>query len=220
MNNILIKYPTRNRVDKFYQTLGMYQKNLSGNNNVRFLITIDESDTSNYEWENRMRWNNVILDKAPCKSKIEAINSGIDKIKNWDILLLASDDMIPVRHGFDDIIVNSMLNLYPDKDGVLWFNDGYVGNRLNTLALMGRRYYDRFNYIYHPDYKSLWADNEFMDVANRLNKQTYMNDIIIRHEHPNNTRGIGMDNMYRLTESFYHSDKAVYLNRKRLNFGL
>jgi hypothetical protein len=77
-----------------------------------------------------------------------------------------------------------MTEHYPDTDGVLWFNDGYQGNRLNTLCILGKKYYDRFNYIYHPDYISVWCDNEFMDVANLLGKQIYFDDIIIRHEHP------------------------------------
>ena len=66
-----------------------------------------------------------------------------------------------------------MTELYPNTDGVLWFNDGNQGNRLNTLCILGKKYYERFNYIYHPDYTSLWADNEFMDVANLLNKQIF-----------------------------------------------
>lgn len=215
--NLLIKFPTRNRVAKFHEVLSRYQMLLSGNNNVQFIISVDTSDSHEYDCS---KWNNVIVDRRDNKSKIEAINSGMEIAKKWDIVLLASDDMIPVKQGYDDVIVKYMRNLYPDRDGVLWFNDGYTGNRLNTLSILGRKYYDRFGYIYHPEYQSLWVDNEFMDVANILGKQTYIPEVIIKHEHPNNNRGVGNDAQYQHTESFYYSDREIYLKHKRNNFGL
>ena len=75
------------------------------------------------------------------------------------IVLLASDDMIPMEKGFDNIIIDKMKNYYPDTDGVLWFNDGYQGDKLNTLCILGKKYYDRFGYIYNPEYISVLSDN-------------------------------------------------------------
>ena len=127
--------------------------------------------------------------------------------------------MIPVIQGFDTIIKNKMTEHYPDTDGVLWFNDGYQGNKLNTLCILGKKYYDRFNYIYNPEYKSVWSDNEFMDVANILNKQTYFDEVIIRHEHPD--WGFGKNDLIHQenikNESF---DRQVFYRRKNINFGL
>jgi hypothetical protein len=40
-----------------------------------------------------------------------------------------------------------MTKLYPDTDGVLWFNEGYLGMQNNTLSIMGKKYYDRFRFI-------------------------------------------------------------------------
>ena len=127
--------------------------------------------------------------------------------------------MVPKVKGYDTIIRNKMNELYPDTDGVLWFNDGNQGDRLNTLCILGKKYYKRFNYIYNPEYKSVWSDNEFMDVANLLGKQTYFNDVIIRHEHPDVGFGqrdtIPFDNIKN--ESI---DNDVYLKRKSINFEL
>ena len=67
---------------------------------------------------------------------------------------------------------------YPDTDGVLWFNDGFQGNRLNTLCILGKKYYERFNYIYHPDYISLYCDEEQTNVARNMNK---MVDLVIKN---------------------------------------
>ena len=70
-----------------------------------------------------------------------------------------------------------------DLDHVLFYNDGYCGSKLNTMCILGRKYYERFHYIYHPAYKSLWCDNEFMEVADMLGKQTYYNTCLFRHDH-------------------------------------
>ena len=67
--------------------------------------------------------------------------------------------MIPEIKGFDSIIRNEMQKLFPDTDGILWFFDGWRKD-LNTLCILGRKYYDRFGYIYHPDYNSFWSDAE------------------------------------------------------------
>jgi hypothetical protein len=58
-----------------------------------------------------------------------------------------------------------------------------------------------------------------MDVANILNKQTYFDEIIIRHEHPD--WGFGK-NDFTHEENMKNesSDRTVYNERKSINFGL
>ena len=219
---LLIKFPTRNRKTKFLTTLRKYYNFLSKKNDVTFLITIDEDDlemNNDFVKEILNTYDNLIYFYGDSKTKVEAINKDIEKIEDWDIVLLASDDMIPAVKGYDDIIINEMKNNFPDTDGVIWFNDGYQGNKLNTLSILGKKYYERFGYIYNPEYKSVWSDNEFMLVANILGKQKYFDNVIIKHEHPDwgfgNRDHIHQDNMKN--ES---SDKDIFIKNKSINFGL
>jgi hypothetical protein len=218
---ILIKFPTRGRRDKFFNVLDIYYQLAENIDNVEFQITIDTDDESmnNYNVLEKLKtYKNLKYNLGFSKNKINAVNRDIT-IGDWDIILIASDDMIPKVKGYDNIIINYMRELYPNTDGVLWFNDGNQGNRLNTLCILGKKYYEKFNYIYHPDYTSLWADNEFMDVANLLNKQTYFNDIIIRHEHPD--AGFGKRDFVHIDNvKFDTIDRNVYIKRKENNFGL
>lgn len=218
---ILIKFPTRGRKDKFFNVLDIYYQLAENIDNVEFQITIDTDDESmnNHNVLEKLKtYKNLKYNLGFSKNKINAVNRDIT-IGDWDIILIASDDMIPKVKGYDNIIRNKMTELYPNTDGVLWFNDGNQGNRLNTLCILGKKYYERFNYIYHPDYTSLWADNEFMDVANLLNKQTYFNDIIIRHEHPD--AGFGKRDFVHIDNvKFDTIDRNVYIKRKENNFGL
>jgi hypothetical protein len=163
-------------------------------------------------------YDNVKVCYGENKSKIEAINADLDG-ESFDIILLASDDMTPLKKGYDTIIKQKMVEHYPDTDGVLWFNDGYQGNKLNTLCILGKKYYDRFNYIYHPEYLSVWCDNEFMSVGNILGKQTYFNEVIIQHQHPD--WGFGnRDSIHTLNSKNESRDRELYIKRKKINFEL
>ena len=191
-------------------------------NNVKFLISIDEDDIemNNDDVKEIIKsFKNTELVVGLSNSKIHAVNRDMDLVSDWDIVLLASDDMIPQIKGYDDIIINKMKEFYPDTDGVLWFNDGYQGEKLNTLCILGKKYYNRFGYIYYPEYKSTWCDNEFMDVANILGKQKYFNEVIIKHEHPDWGHG-NRDSIHEINQNNLSFDMSLFNKRKNLNFNL
>lgn len=184
---LLVKFPTRGRPDKFFTVLDRYFYGAKRKDLVSFLITCDKDDLSmnNDDVRERLQKNykNMTVVFGNSKSKIEAVNNDMDRAPEHDIILLASDDMVPEEKGYDEIIRQKMKELYSDTDGVLWFFDGYRRD-FNTLCILGKKYYDRFGYIYHPSYKSFWCDNEFTDVANELGRQTFIDKVIIRHIHP------------------------------------
>ena len=218
---LLIKFPTRGRKEKFFSVLDKYYSNLSDLDSTTFLISLDKDDTqmNNTEVVNKLKsYKNLKYFYGSSKNKVDAVNRDINKVNDWDIVLLASDDMIPQIEGYDELIRNEMSKTYSDTDGVLWFNDG---NRkdLNTLCILGKKYYKRFNYIYNPEYKSTWCDNEFTEVGNILKKQKFIDQIIIKHEHPD--WGFGSrDDIHRLNLENENYDKSVYLKNKVTNFGL
>jgi len=219
---ILVQFPTRGRPEKFAKALRTYQQTRA-TDNVTFMITIDKDDekmNNPRTFSQLMMWKNLTINLiSPC-GKIGAINSGVGAVSDqYDIILLASDDMIPTGYGWDRKIIADMTEHYPDTDGVLFYNDGYLGDKLNTLCILGTKYYRRFNYIYHPDYHALWCDNEFMEVANHLHKQTYIKDVIIRHEHPLHGYGKG-DRLNARDNQFYYIDQKTYERRKSEGFGL
>jgi len=219
---ILIKFPTRNRPEQFFKVLNLYYSMLTDIENTEFCITIDEDDiTMN---------NDIILDKldkyenlyyyiGENDSKIEAINADLEDFNNFDILLLASDDMYPLIKGYDNIIREKMVEHYSDTDGVLWFYDGKRKD-LNTLCILGKKYYDRFGYIYHPSYKSFYCDDEFTQVGNILKKQTFIDNVIIEHKHPDNTQGVNNDVLYIRNRKYYPVDNKMFQIRKKNKFGL
>jgi len=215
---ILIKFPTRQRPEKFFLRLDEYYLNLR-DSNFEFIISCDVDDITmnNVDVVNRLEtYPNLRYFFGNNKSKIEAVNANLE-YSQFDVLLLASDDMTPVKAGYDVIIKQKMKENFPDTDGVLWFNDGFQGSHLNTLSIIGKKYYDRFKYIYHPAYKSLYCDTEFTEVSISKNKVKYFDMEIIKHvqysivnEQP--------DELYIKNDKLKDVDYITYTDRKLKGF--
>jgi hypothetical protein len=147
------------------------------------------------------------------KNKIHACNRDIPQ-DGWKICILVSDDMTPRVHGFDDIIINDMNNYFSNLDGALNYNcGGHAYPHVMVLSVIGNPYYKRFNYIYHPDYTSLFCDEEQTVVAKSLNKIVDINNKIITHDWIDI-----QDNLRQHTEKFYQSDKTIFESRKKRGF--
>jgi len=216
MSRILIKFPTRSRHSKAIDVINKYISLATDPENIQIIVSVDEDDNpEKYSFTHPC----VTVKIGMSNGKIDAINRDMPHHSTFDILLVASDDMIPIVKGYDDVIRTKMHEHFHDRDGVLWFNDGFRKNKLNTLVICGSKYYQRFGYIYYPEYKSLWCDNEFTEVANRLKKQVYFDTIIIKHEHPANDSNIINDNLYLRNNRYFLRDKQLYIIRRANNFG-
>ncbi len=220
--HILIKFPSRGRPDKLRSTFLKYVQMAEDTSKISFIVSLDDNDTTRTRTQQlflKLIHKNTQVFVGSAYGKIYAINRDLDPLPDFDIILLASDDMIPIQKGYDTIIRNKMKEHFPDTDGVLFFNDGYRASSLNTLCIIGRKYYERFGYIYHPSYKSLWCDNEFTEVAWKLKKQIYFDNVIIRHEHPFWTNE-DMDRLYIDNQKWNDEDKENYNKRLLRNFDL
>jgi len=160
----------------------------------------------------------LIYHYGDSKTKVEAINADLEGEKA-DVLLLASDDMVPEMFGYDAIIMQSMEEAWPDFDGAIKFHDGIRNDNLMTLAVLGWKLYERFGYIYHPDYKFLYCDTEQTNVCMALEKFAVSPVCIIRHQwlpgdHPE------ADDLHKMHESrdSYQRDFEVYQERAKNNF--
>jgi len=213
---ILFKFPTRGRPKKFREVLEKYYSMMSGQYGYEFIITLDNDDTLMNTAEIRR-----YLDSKPnlkyffgnSKTKIEACNANLEDVE-FDILVLVSDDMIPMVKSYDREIVQQMEKHFPDMDGALGFHDGLRPDKLITLSIMGRKLYEYFGYIYHPAYKSYWCDNEFTRVVEKLGKVVFSSKVIIRHD----WHGDRSDPTYRKNYCFESLDGPTFRKREVLGF--
>lgn len=228
---ILFKYPSRGRPERFFDGMDSIYNNLSDKTNFGVLGTFDIDDLDGMakpEILNSLygRYNNFAWVYGNSKSKIDAVNKDLDKIdivfpqlKDFDIIVNMSDDMRFNIYGFDDMIRIDMDNHFPNYDGLLHYPDQDAKEFLATMYIAGRKFYDRFGYIYHPSYKSLWCDNEVMDVAQKIGKYKYCGYQINVHLNPAYNH-LPKDDMFIRQQSDWNHDEANYYARKEINFGL
>lgn len=224
--NILYKYPTRERPQQFLENLTALCRKINDRGNSFIQVALDDTDPKNYSayldatidtcMEYGIAW---AVKRQNNTSKVEAINSELF-FYEFDICVLMSDDMVCQVIGFDDIIRQHMRGEFPDTDGALWFHDGdkNTKDKLCTMVIAGRKYLERFGYIYHPSYKSLFPDDEFTRVGLDLKKLYRSGIILFRHEHYMNNRLLKPDNLMKRNQSFYGVDRANFIKRLNSNF--
>src|SRR5579885_580701 len=212
---LLIKIPTRSRPTKCFQALDAHYERLSGEVPYHFLITLDADDPVMNKpevIETLKKYPHLTFSFSINTTKVAAYNRDLHRDLPFDILLLSSDDMIPCVDGFDKIIVDMMLETFPDFDGVLNFHDGVVGGVLNTYPIIGKKFFDRFGYAYYPGYSSLFCDEELTLISRMLGKEKISEKIIIRHMHP--SHGLTKwDDLYVRNEGFHHVDGDLFRAR-------
>jgi len=226
MSDIIIKFPTRSRPEKFKKVLTKYIDYLSGDHNVKFVITMDEDDTSMNTPEMR-EWLDSLdvpmkYNYGHSKNKIEACNADLED-ETGDIIVQVSDDMIPCLESYDDIIVKGFEQVFPDFSGAIRFWDGIrpKDDILMCLTVIGFPLYKAIGHLYHPDYESIYCDNELTTICAKLDKLAISPTCIIRHEwvpgnHPD------ADELHQQHESpeQYKRDGTTYQRRMALNFDI
>lgn len=211
---VLIKIPSRSRPDALKWTMTAYESKWSGNPRTAFLISADTDDLTMVGFKNPT--------KLPCsvvygtsESKIHAINRDVGGV-DWDILVVGSDDCVPQTGGWDDHMRKDFEQFFDNTDGLIWYPDGW-NYRICCQPVLGRAYYERFNYIYHPDYKSLYCDNELTNVAKKLGKLKQSESVKFDHLHYRN-RKRHRDELDKRNEAHMKHDYELYRDRMRNHF--
>lgn len=224
MIDLLVKFPTRERPDRFRLALSLLTIGCRHADRVHYLFSLDEDDpmlTANAKVIAASgiaseRYTVVVGRSA---GKIHAVNRDIATFsKEWRSVLVASDDM-HATDAWDVWACSAMREFHPDGDGMVWFFDGHQQD-ICTIPLLGRAYYDRHGYIYNPIYRSVFADDEQTHQAKALGRLTVLEHVIMRHDHPAWNSGLKPDDLYRRneTKAIWDADHATYKDRLAAGF--
>lgn len=227
---LLIQFPTYGRADKFLHVFSKYVDMCSDKHEIFFNINCDLSDLTMTNAHTQERIKFILGKKENVNGKVyfdantEKISAINDHIPDggWDVAVIISDDMVPQVWNWDNEIAIAMEKHFPGRDGCVWFDDGsHSASELITLSIMGYELYKQFGYLYHPDYKSLYCDNEFTDVMKYHGRCQFVNKKIITHEHwsiEGSDNHNDVDIAVQKTLHYSGRDKRVYEKRKELGF--
>lgn len=214
---IFFKATSRSRPERLKKTIDSIVNNLSGQVDYFIQISLDEDDSELAEYFKLISPTHEKI-IGTSKNKIDAINRDMDLVDRWwDILVNVSDDQVFIKKDFDLDILEAFVQ---SNDIFVHFPDGNQGD-LATMSIIGREYYMRDKYIYHPDYVSVYCDNEAQDVAKLRGCYQLVNKHIFNHEHPAWGKA-NTDAQYQRTEhpTIYNQDHATYIKRAAKNFYL
>lgn len=220
---ILFKLPSRSRKVKMFSCIDNIIS-MARHDDYKIQLTLDYDDKEVIGNDVKERiasyGDKVYALWGKAENKIHAVNKDMEFSGDWDICCVHSDDFWITKPGFDQSIIDNMRNNFPDLDGVLHYPDQKIGKKFITYSILGRKYFERFNYLYYP-YISVYADNEFTDVSKILGRYKYVPENYLEHRH--NRWGFGPpDELLKKTEDpmNYKIDRETYLKRKSNNFYL
>lgn len=208
---ISIIHPSRSRPEIAYETACKWLARSDGK--VEYILSLDHDDPLLEHYSDvftstlgvyRLYHNN--------KSAIDAINAGA-KFSEGDLLIVVSDDFDCPEH-WDTLLLTALADKW---DFCVKTDDG-IQPTLMTLPIVDRIYYNRFGYIYHPDYLHMESDVEMTAVAHMLGRNIYV-PLLFQHNHY--SRGLSVKDAISVkNDSTYGQGKEVLNRRLQNNFGI
>jgi hypothetical protein len=220
---ILFNFASRSRPERLVKAIRNIE-NLADDQRFSFIIKLDKDDKSLQDIlmpnpAERYRFMGYPAAYGLSTSKIHAINRDIPTT-GWDILVNMSDDIVWTKQGFDDII-----RTHCGPDDFVLFPEPYADSqvvkgkneRISVVSIMGRKYYERDGYVYHPSYKRTHCDNEATEVARIRGRLKEVEIPIFYHEHPSAGYPV-KDEQYMLERQTWAEDSLNYKTRKEAGF--
>lgn len=146
------------------------------------------------------------------RSAVDAINNAA-KIAKGDILIVLSDDFdCPDNWGAQIIEATQ-----GKTDWILKTPDG-IQDWIITMPIMDRAYYNRFGYVYYPEYLHMFCDTELSCVADLTARKIEAN-IPFQHNHYSTGRG-QKDEVSIKADKTWDQGEKLFIERYKKNFGL
>lgn len=206
---ISIIHPSRGRFQKSYQTICQWCRHAIDSRNIEVVVSVDEDDPE-LESYKKSYGRDLIVNKN--RSAVDAINAGA-AYSRGDILMVVSDDTA----SFPGWKTSLLFEVEGKTDWILKTQDG-IQPWIITMPIMDRVYYNRFGYIYHPDYLHMFCDTELSCVADITGRRLTSNLMFphkhysVTHEHP--------DAVNKKADATWAQGEKVFLDRYERNFDL
>ena len=130
-----------------------------------------------------------------------------------DIMIMGNDDLVYKTQGWDDVLEKRLIELN-DPYYLTWFNDGINSDRHCAFPVISREWYETLGYFSPGVFNFGYNDTWVYDIAKRVGKLNYMNDILVEHLHFSVGKS-NMDDTYARNRTqekgnLYRKDKEIY----------
>jgi glycosyltransferase involved in cell wall biosynthesis len=174
---ITIIHPSRWRCEMALTTFHNWMKKADHTQEIQYILSIDTTDNTEPCYQSAFKDSNVTILVNPNRSIVDAVNVALSEVKG-DIIVVVSDDF-DCPKGWDTSIIE---RLDTEKSELLHVYDG-IQNDVCTLPVVTKRYADLFGFIYHPQYFSMFADNDLTDCSKIIGGYIEAFDLHFQHNH-------------------------------------
>lgn len=210
---ISLIHPSRGRAKKAKSTLDYWLSNSSGKFEIEHILSIDFDDKQLDEYARLFETSTILIGLNTCV--VEATNVAAKKATG-DILIYFSDDFKCPENW--DLSLEGLNT----KDPMLWKVDDCL-QKFNiavlTIPIMNMALYKKLGYFWHPEYKSMFVDEDLYWTCKNNNWLTLHPDLKFPHEHPCNGLSEN-DETYKKSAANWDQGKSVFAKRKLENFPL
>lgn len=208
---ISLIHPSRNRAEKARKTLDYWTSKSSGTIEIEHILSIDLDDSQIDDYKRLFQTSTILISNNTCV--VEATNIAAKK-STGDILIYFSDDFKCPDNW--DI---SLAALYTDVP-CLWKVDDCLQKfhiAVLTIPIMNRALYDKLNYFWHPEYKSMFVDEHLYWTCRENKWMMFCEDLKFPHEHPCNGLAEN-DETYKKSAANWDQGKALFAKHKLEGF--
>lgn len=211
--NFSLIHATRGRPKKMEEARELWYTRAKYPHMVEHIFCVDKDDKEAVKVATDYCY--VITD--PGGGCVAAWNAGA-KLSYGQVLIQLSDDWIPPMH-WDEILMQR-IGPRVEEEAVVGVSDGIDrgGGKITDcmcLAILTRARYEAQGHMFHPDYKSVYSDNEFSDRAYQDGIVIEARDVLFEHTHPICGKA-EMDETYKQQNApeRYKDGAAAYERRK------
>lgn len=212
---ISIIHPSKGRPQMALNTYENWMGKADNPNSIDYILSVDLDGYKDYYIPFKKHLHSIRILTRENRSCIDAINNSVEFCKGG-LFVVVSDDFDCPKH-WDSLLI-SMIATLCLNDFCIKTQDG-IQKTLITLPILDRTYYNRFGYIYNPEYIHMGCDVEFTAVAIMLGRYYKSLDLLFPHNHYSTGKMVKDETNIRNDQSYQQGD-ALVKERAKINFGI
>lgn len=218
---ILIVHPSRGRPEQALEAARHFVSKMRSGVEYKYVFALDSDDPDLQEYVNVLNETKDIFVVRDNRGVVEAINKSVSvTIDDEDIIVKWEDDCT-IDGGWDVKLLDFIATI-KQADWVLEIPDVPKSNELIGFIVMSASLYRYLGYVYHPDYLSMYADNDLYERSKAVGALIRYGGLPIGlvHHHPTLDSKVRWDDTYLRENSkeAYEIGQKMLEKHRALNF--